>query len=423
MLLIVAMLTLCVLGFPVALSMLLSGCVFLIVSSGNFDMLHMVPIKMVSALNNFSFMALPLFMLAGELMNSSKITDEIFSFALKLVGKAKGGLAYVNVLASVLFAAMSGSAIAHASGLGKMLIVSMREKGYDASFAASVTAASACMGPVIPPSTMMVIAALVTDQSVGRLLLGGAIPGLLMGIGIMSVCAILSHVRNYPSTPWEGWKAVWTSFKGAFPPLMTPVILIGGIFIGVFTPTEASVVTCVYAMLLGFGMKSLNLKKVYHIFCEVGVISGGICILIASAQVIGFITVQEMIPQQVAEGMLELTDNPYIFMLISIGLFLFLGCFIGDLTLLVILGPILMPTVLDLSIDPVQFVVLMVLVLQLGMITPPVGVVMYICNEWAEISILEFARAIIPFIIALAVVSAIIVFFPQTVVWLPNLVF
>jgi len=329
----------------------------------------------------------------------------------------------VNVLASMLFAGMSGSALADASGLGKILIQSMRERGFPSAFSAALTGAGACLGPIIPPSTMMVIAALVTDQSVGRLLMGGAVPGVLMGFGIMGVCCILSHIHDFPSSEWKGWSALWHSFLKAFPPLMTPVILIGGIFFGVFTPTEASVVTCIYAIALGFSMKSIKLKRVYHVFCEVGVTSGAICLICAAAQVVGLITVQEMIPQMLCEAMLDLTSNPNLFMIICIGLWLLLGCFIGDLTILLVMGPMLMPTVLDLGIDPVHFVVLMVLVTQFGMITPPMGIVMYICNEWAETNVAQFGIAVLPFIIMLLAVSILIVFVPEIVTWLPNFIF
>jgi len=415
------MLLLFFLGFPIGLSLLLSTFIF-ILTSGQIDNTLMLPTKMVNSLNSFPLMAIPFFMLAGELMNTAKITDWVFDFAKSIVGHIRGGLGHVNVMSSMLFAGMSGSALADASGLGQVEIKAMRDAGYPPGFSAAVTAASACIGPIIPPSVGMVICGLVTEQSVGKLLLGGAIPGALMGLGLMLVVYIIARKRNYPRSPRPTILMILKSFKLAFFPLLTPFILIGGILTGVFTPTEAAVVTCIYAIILGLATRELNLKKIYDALITVGVRSGSIAIIIAGAQVLGNITVQEMIPQRVTAALMAVTTNPMLLMFLLMGAFLFLGCFLSDLAMLMIMGPMLMPSVIQIGIDPTLFGVWMVLVLGLGMITPPYGVVMYVVNIWAGTSVAQFTRAILPFLFVLVVVSILIIFFPKIVTFLPDLV-
>ncbi len=422
MVLFAIMILLFFLGFPIGLSMLLASF-FVILASGEFMNFLMLPTKMVGSLNSFPLLAIPFFMLAGELMNTAGITDRVFNFARAIASHIMGGLGHVNVLASMIFAGMSGSGLADAAGLGQVEVKAMRDAGYDGKFSAAVTATSACIGPIIPPSIPMVICGLVTEQSVGKLLLGGAIPGIMMGLGLMVVVYLLARKRGYPSFPRPPIVEMARAFLRAFFPMMTPAILVGGIIFGIFTPTEAAVVTCVYALILGIIVyRQLSLRQIYRTFLVVGIRTGSIAIIIAGAQVLGNLTVQDMLPQRLSMAMVGVTTNPELLLLLIIFMFLFLGCFMSDLALLIIMGPMLMPLVIKVGIDPIHFGVVMVLVLQLGMITPPYGVVMFIVNMWADINVPQFAREVIPFFMILVVVSVALIFFPKLVLFLPNLI-
>jgi len=415
------MLLLFFLGFPIGSSLLLSSLIFFLIS-GQIDSMLMMPTKMVSTLNSFPLLAVPFFMLAGELMNTAKITDWVFDFAKGLVGHIRGGLGHVNVLSSMLFAGMSGSALADASGLGQVEIKAMKDAGYPSGFSAAITAASACIGPIIPPSVGMVICGLVTGQSIGKLLLGGAIPGALMGLGLMLVVYIIAKKNHYPKDPFPGILTILKSFKQAFFPLMTPFILIGGILSGIFTPTEAAVVTCIYAIILGLAYRQLSLKQIYDAFITVGIRTGALAFIVVAAQVFGTITVQELIPQRLTTALISVTTDSTLMMFIILGIFLILGCVLSDIAVLMIMGPMLMPVVIKVGVDPIVFGVWMVIVLGLGMITPPYGMVMFMANIWAGTSVLQFTRAIVPFLLVLLAVTVLIIFFPKIVLFIPDLV-
>jgi tripartite ATP-independent transporter DctM subunit len=372
--------------------------------------------------NSFAILAIPFFMLAGELMNEALITERIFLFARSLIGHFRGGLGYVNILASMIFAGMSGSGLADASGLGRVEIKAMLTEGYDRRFSAAVTAASNTIGPIIPPSIPMVLFGVLTNVSVGKLLLGGLVPGILMGLFTGAVVWHFAKRRNYPVFVRVSVRQMGVAFLKGFWPLMTPVIIVGGMLSGVFTPTEAAVVAVVYASVMGLWIYgTLSLKRLYRSFVKIGVQTAALLFIIAAASSIGLIATHQGLADQLAKLAIGITSNWILFTFLVIALVIFLGCFMEDLSILIILGPILLPVAVNLGMDPVHFGVVFVYVTQLGMITPPVGVIMYVVCAYAGISMAEFSKESIPFITALIGVAVVITLIPAVVLFVPNL--
>jgi tripartite ATP-independent transporter DctM subunit len=372
--------------------------------------------------NSFAILAIPFFMLAGELMNEALITERIFLFARSLIGHFRGGLGYVNILASMIFAGMSGSGLADASGLGRVEIKAMLTEGYDRRFSAAVTAASNTIGPIIPPSIPMVLFGVLTNVSVGKLLLGGLVPGILMGLFTGAVVWYFAKRRNYPVFARVSVRQMGVAFLKGFWPLMTPVIIVGGMLSGVFTPTEAAVVAVVYASVMGLWIYgTLSLRRLYRSFVKIGVQTAALLFIIAAASSIGLIATHQGLADQLAKLAIGITSNWILFTFLVIALVIFLGCFMEDLSILIILGPILLPVAVNLGMDPVHFGVVFVYVTQLGMITPPVGVIMYVVCAYAEISMAEFGKESIPFTAALISVAVVITLIPALVLFVPNL--
>lgn len=410
------------LGTPIGFSMLISILLFLLIDGRLYDLICVATAQGFS-LSKYVLIAIPFFMMAAEIMNQSEITKRIFHFAYVLVSRIPGTLGHVNVLASMLFAGMSGSGIADAAGLGRLEIKAMKDAGYDAPFSAAVTASSACIGPVIPPSISMVIAGVVCSTSVGKLLLGGLLPGVIMGLALMITVAVRAKIRKYPvgdrlSTPTE----IFSAFKSSFLALLTPVILVLGIFSGVFTPTEAAVVASAYALLIAFfGYRSLKLKTLFELFCRVGMRCATVMFIYSCAAVIGKIAVRAQLPQLITNKIMLITQDPIGVLFLCLAAFIFLGTLMDDTALLVILGPILTPIVVSLGVDPVHFGVFIVMSLQIAMMTPPVGITMFIACYYAEIDILSFAKEVWPQFLILVLSAILILLFPQITLWLPNL--
>ena len=410
-------------GMPIAFGILSSTIYYLLLSDQTRELLSFSA-RVISASDSYVLLAVPFFMLAAELMNESKITDRIFSFAKSLVGHIPGGLGHVNVVASMIFAGMSGSGLADTSGLGKVEIKAMKDDGYDPAFSAAVTASSAIIGPIIPPSICMVVGAVVTNTSVGRMLVGGVIPGFLMGTGLMLVVYFLSKKRGYPRMERESLKGIWSKFIGTGPALFTPVILVGGIISGMFTPTEAAAIACIYAMILALAFyRAFGFKRLFRIFINVGTATGALLFVMSAAAALGTLAARAQVPQNLMSLVTSITTNPTLTMFIIVGVLILLGMIMEDLSLLVIMGPLLLPVVLKLGIDPVHFGVVMVLTLQLAMITPPVGMGFYITCHLAEVDALTYSREIIWFVMILIGVVTLMCLVPQVVTVLPNLVF
>ena len=410
-------------GMPIAFG-ILSSTIYYLLFSGESRELLAFSTRVISASDSYVLLAVPFFMLAAELMNEAKITDRIFSFARSLVGHIPGGLGHVNIVASMIFAGMSGSGLADTAGLGKVEIKAMKEGGYDPAFSAAVTASSAIIGPIIPPSICMVVGAVVTNTSVGRMLVGGIIPGIMMGIGLMLVVYFLSKKRGYPKASRATMKEIWRELTATGPALLTPLILVGGILSGVFTPTEAAAVACLYAMLLAMVFyKAFGLKRLFRIFINVGTATGALLFVMSAAAALGTLASRAQVPQNLMKLVMSITSSPTVTIFIIVGVLILLGMIMEDLSLLVIMGPLLLPVVLKLGINPVHFGVIMVLTLQLAMITPPVGMGFYITCHLAQVDAVSYAKEIIWFVMILIIVVILMCLIPSLVTFLPDLFF
>jgi tripartite ATP-independent transporter DctM subunit len=384
--------------------------------------LKVVPQMMTSAVNSFPLMAIPFFMLAGALMNTAGITRRLFEFANCLVGHITGGLGHVNVAASMLFAGMSGSAVADAAGLGTVEIEAMTQYGYDRDFSAGITAASATIGPVIPPSIIFIIYGVLAEVSIGALFLAGFIPGVLMGLSLMVRIYLIAWKKDYPVSPRPSFRQVLISFKAASLPLLTPFIIIGGILAGVFTPREAAVVAVVYALFLGAVYRELTLRSLWKTIHRVGIQTASIMIITATANVLGWVLARSRIPQLMAESILTVTDSPYLILLFLNILLLVNGCVMEVIAALVILTPILVPLVKMVGIDPVHFGVVMTLNLMIGLLTPPLGMGLYTVQKVAGISFERIAKAAFPFLLPLIIVLLLVTYVPEISLFLANIV-
>lgn len=410
-------------GMPIGFGIIAATGFYLLISVESIELMSFTA-RMISASDAYVLLAVPFFMLAAELMNESKITDRIFEFAKALVGHIPGGLGHVNVAASMIFAGMSGSGLADTAGLGKVEIKAMKDNGYDPAFSAAVTASSAIIGPIIPPSICMVVGAVVTNTSVGRMLVGGIIPGVMMGAGLMLVVYILAVKRGYPKLERSSFRHVLRTFKATGPAMLTPVILVGGIVTGIFTPTEAAAIACIYSMLLAVWFyRAFGWKRVFRIFINVGTSTGALLFIMSAASALGTFATRAQIPQKLMGAIINLTTDPTIAMFIVVGILILMGMVMEDLSLLVIMGPLLMPLVLKLGINPVHFGVVMVLTLQLAMITPPVGMGFYITCHLADVDAVTYSKEIIWFIMVLVVVVTLMCLIPSLVTFLPNLFF
>ncbi len=382
-----------------------------------------IPQKVAQAANSFPLLAAPLFILMGNIMNAAGITDRIFAFATACVGWLRGGLCHANILASVIFAGMSGSAVADAGGVGTLEIKAMKDEGYDAETAAAITAASATIGPIIPPSLPMVIYGVSADVSIGGLFLAGVIPGLLMAGALMLMVVEVARRRKLPRHPFPGLRDLWIAYKRAHWALMTPVILFGGMIGGLFTPTEAAAVATCYALILGlFVYGDFDLKTLPQLVVDTVETTGVVLALVMTAGALGWCLSISQLPQTVGPLIVNLVGNPLMFLLAVNVLLLVVGCFMEALAAMLILIPILTPAAAQFGIDPIQFGLIFVLNLMIGTITPPVGVVLFVTSRIAAISFEAMSRAILPWLMPLIAVLVAITLWPPLTTWLPKLV-
>jgi tripartite ATP-independent transporter DctM subunit len=408
-------------GLPLWVSLGLATLVFLWMGGLSVTIL---PQKMSGSVNSFPIIAAPLFILMGNILAAAKITDRIVTFATAVIGWVRGGYAHASILTSIIFAGMVGSAVADAAGSGAIEIRAMKQAGYKPETAASITAAAATIGPIIPPSLPMVIYGVSADVSIGRLFLGGVIPGLLMGLSLMIMVSLIARRENMARLPFEGFRAIGVSFLKCFFAIMTPVVILGGMFSGLFTPTEAAAVACVYALLLGFVVyKTLHWRQLGPILVETAETTGIVMILVMAAGAFGWCISISRLPQTVAPIIVAAIDNPLLFLIIVNIALLIIGCFMEALAAMLILIPILVPAAMSFGIDPVQFGVMMVLNLIIGTITPPVGIVLFVVSRIAEIPFDRMAVAILPWLVPLVLVLAAIVVWPPLTTWLPSLMF
>jgi tripartite ATP-independent transporter DctM subunit len=417
--LIFAFFVLIIMNVPIGIAMGFSCMAFLLVNDIPFSV---IPQVMMSLFENFPFLAIPFFALAGQLMNTGGISIRLFGFAKALVGHIPGALGHANVLASMIFAGMSGSAVADSAGLGPIEIKAMVDDGYDPAFSAAITAASSTIGPIIPPSIPFIIYGAMGNVSVGALFLGGAIPGILMGLALMVVVYFISRRRNYKTYKRSTLKQLWRSFLEASLSLATPVIILGGIFIGFATPTEAAVLAVLYAAILGlFIHKESSIRDILAALGQVSRSIGMIAFLSCTAFLFGWILTYEKIPQDFAQLLISITSNKYMILIIINIMLLIVGCFMDTIAAMVVLVPIFLPTLSIYGIDRVHFGVILTLNLMIGLLTPPVGLCSYLVADIAKVPFERVIRAELPFIYILIVVLLAITFIPETVLWLPKL--
>ncbi|MEX2518847.1 MAG: TRAP transporter large permease [Paracoccaceae bacterium] len=413
------LLLLLIASVPIGVGMVLVGLGYLS-WTGRVDEL-IVAQRVATGIDSFALTAIPFFLLAAELMNRTGITDRIFRLANAMMGGVPGGLGYVNVGASMLFASMSGSAVADAVGLGRIEIRSMTEAGYDRDFSAAVTAASTTIAPVLPPSISLIIFGVTSGASIGGLFLGGLVPGLLMGILLMVVVYLHVRKRKYPPGPKASRKEVCEATRGAFWPLMTPVIIVGGIWSGAFTPTEAGACAVLFALLLGLGYRTLAPRDIGETILESAYGASNILFIIAVSAVIAWLLTMEQVPLHLAAAILDMSPNPFIFLLLLNAILLVLGCFMAAAPVIIMVTPIILPTTTAMGLDPIHVGVVMVLNLMIGLITPPVGLCLFAVADVAGISPVRLMKALIPFFAPLLAALLIITLIPDVVLFLPRL--
>ena len=378
--------------------------------------------RMTGGLDSFVLLAIPFFILAGNLMNTSGITRRIFNFANALVGRVPGGLGHANIVSSIIFSGMSGSAVADAGGLGMIELKAMHDQGFPDDFSAAVTAASATIGPIIPPSIPMVVYGVMAEVSIGRLFLGGFIPGLLMGGALMALVYYIAIKNNYPRSSKFSIQEVLYTFKDSFWALLTPVIIIGGILGGIFTPTEAAATAVIYALFLGFIVyNELTLTDLWHIILESFHTTATVTLIISAAASFAWFIAIEGVPGKIATFVTSIHMEKTTFLLIFNIFFLILGTFMESLSIMVITVPVLIPVIKALELDPLHLGVVLVLNLMIGLVTPPVGMSLFITSKIGKVRLENLYRSIIPFLVPLIIVLFIITYIPSTVTWLPSL--
>ena len=407
------------LGIPVAITLGLSSLAYLLLAG---IPPVVMPQKMYAGMDVFVLLSIPGFILAGNLMNQGGITHRIIRFANALVGWIRGGLGLTNIAASMLFGGITGTAVADAASIGGVLIPGMKKAGYPADFSAAVTAASSTVGPIIPPSVPMIIVGALSGISVGQMFLAGAVPGILMGLAMMVTCYIISVRKNFPRQPWQGGGEVLRSFGGAIWALAMTFLIIYGLLSGLATPTETAVVASVYAFIVGaFIYRELPVRRLPGILVDSAVSASGILALVAFANVFGWILVSERIPQAIADGVLSITDNRFLVILLINLLLLFVGMFMETIAALIILFVPLLSLAQAVGIEPLHFATFAVLNLMIGLTTPPVGVCLFVCAGIARLPLTPVVVAIFPFLLTNIMVLLLVSYIPALATWLPSL--
>ncbi|HQX58206.1 MAG: TRAP transporter large permease [Rhodoferax sp.] len=406
-------------GTPIAHSIILGALVYLVLKGQ--DMGIAAEQIVYGLYDSFVLLAVPLFIVAANIMNAGAISDRLLNFCVALVGRFRGGLGHVNVVASLIFSGMSGSAVADAAGIGKVIIEMMTKDGrYSRGYAAAITAASATIGPIIPPSIPMVLYALVSDTSIGYLFLGGILPGLLMGVVLMAMNSYISHKRGFGADKVVPIREIPALTVRAFPALLMPIILLYGIYGGVTTPTEAAAVAAAYALILaGLFYRALSIQKLRVVMLDSVKASASVGLVIGGALILNYIVASENIPKLLADAMLGMQMSPMAFMLGVNLLLLLLGCILDASTIILVIVPLFVVAARALGIDLVYFGVVVVVNCMIGLITPPYGILLFVINATTGIPLIEMIREIGPFLLALLLALAMLIFFPAIVLWLP----
>ena len=405
---------------PIAVAMGTSSLAYLFVTDSN---MILVAQSVVSKLNSFTLLAIPFFILAGELMNLSGISERLIALAKTMVGHIRGGLAHVNVVTSTLLAGMSGSAASDAAMTCRILVPVMQKEGYPRPYAAAITAASATMGPIIPPSIPMVLVGAVNELSVGRLFFGGVVPGLLMTVGLMGIVYWHAIRRNFQRDRRATLREVFKAFVDALLPMLTPAIILGGMLGGLFTPTEAAVVAVAYTGFLGIVIyRTIKFADIYDALLNTVSITARIMYIVALAGLFGWILTAEQVVSRTGEFLQANVESPAMLLLYLNLLFLFLGCFLNLVTLIILLSPVVFPLIELYGIDPIHFGVVMVLNLMIGQLTPPVGLMSFVVLSVAEVRLIDFLKELWPMFLVLLGVLAIITYVPWLVLVVPDMI-
>ena len=417
---VLVLLGLIILGFPISFSLGITGLALLYKLDMVF-MMEILPQRMFSGINSFVIMAMPFFMLAGSIMNRTGITTALVRFAEACIGWVRGGLAHVNIVGSILFAGLTGSAVADTAALGSVLIPAMKKAGYSKEFAAAVTAASSVIGPIIPPSIIMVIYGSLMNVSIAGLFVAGILPGLLFGVTLMVVTYVIAKKRNYPKQDSFSVNELGDRFVKSLPALMMPIIILGGILGGVFTPTEAAAVAVLYAIAIGFIFRRLSFKDLWLALKETVLSQGMILMILACAGILSWLMASEKIPDQIADAILSITENKYLLLFLINVVLLVVGMFMDITAALIMLAAIMAPLAIEAGVDPLHFGIIMVTNLNIGLITPPLGACLFVASGIARIPLRPIVREILPFVLAEIAVLFVVIYFEDMVLFLPRL--
>ena len=411
-----------VIRIPIALGMFMSSIFYFSLAQGPIANIEMVATQFLTSLNsNFILIAVPLFVFMAEIMNSGKVTDMIFSFASAVVGRRRGGLGHVNVVASIIFSGMTGSALADASGLGMMEIRAMKKHGYDEGFSCAITAASATIGPVFPPSIPMIFYSMLSGASVGALFMGGMLPGVLVGLALMGYIAYIANKRQYVRGEKIAFSQLVMVTVKAAPALFSVVVLLGGIYSGIVTPTEAGALASLYAIIISvFVYRAIGWQDFARILAATVKTTGILSLLVGSAYVFSYIVAIERIPNVVAEFLLNVTKNKYLLLLLINITFIILGMFVDTMTIILVFIPIVLPLVQALGIDLVHFGVVITLNMMIGLSTPPFGMLLFVVSGISGTSLKVVIKSIAPMLIVLFGVLFLITYVPPLVTFIPN---
>lgn len=409
-------------GAPIFMGIGLSSIILWLWHFGTIEPCILIQ-KMFIGIDSFPLMAIPFFMLAGELMNTGGVSRRLVAFAQCLIGWVHGGLGFAVILSSMFIAAILGSASASAAMIGMVMIPAMIERGYDTDFSAALIAASGSIGPIIPPSIPFIVYGVIGEISIAKLFVAGYIPGILMGLAFMIYTYYFAKKNNFPAEKVPTAREIWNSFKEAFLTLLLPVIIMGGILGGIFTPTEAAVVAVVYAFIIGtFVYREIKLKDIPEIFLRSAKSTTMILMVMATATLLSWVLTLEQVPQIITKTMLSISSSPVVFLIIVNIFMVIVGMFLDAVSALTILTPVLLPAAQALNIDPVLFGVILVVNLSIGVLTPPVGLNLYVTSSIAKIDLVQISKAIVPFIVIIFVILILMSVCPPIVTYLPNLI-
>ncbi len=411
---------LCLIGVPIAFVLGLAS-VFAFIDDGTYT-LTLVAQRMFTAIDSFSLMAIPFFIFAGSIMDVGGISRRIVNFAYIFVGAIRGGLAMVGVIGSMIFAGVSGSAVADTAAMGTILIPRMVEKGYSKKFAAGLIAAAGTLGPLIPPSITMIIYGVLAGASIGQLFIAGVIPGIIVGSALMFVSWLIARKEGFPAEEPISFKEAWVRIKDAIWAILMPLVVLGGIRVGIFTPTEAGVIACVYGFIIGFFVyKEIKISDIPKVLKNGIVGTTVVMFLIATASLFSWILASERIPQAVAEFFLSLTQDPHIILLLINMMLLVVGTFMDSAPAMIMILPVFLPLINSLGIDLIHFGIIVIFNLLIGLLTPPVGTCLFVSCNIAKIGMTEVTKGVWPFLFVMIALLLLFTFCPALILWLPNL--